>query len=138
MPVSNEARRLPNKQRREHISWVHTHRFIEEVHRLEEEGRVPSRKILEEKLLLRYGSVTSMRAGRLRVSTEEIQLLKQEYNGDFQYILFGIRDPEVSSYMRAGKSLIVKKGGYVFHYQSNSAVDLLKKAGLPSVEEKPA
>jgi hypothetical protein len=135
MPVSKEARRIPNKKVREHIGWVHTHRFIEEVHRIEAEGRVQSRSALEERLLLGYGSITSMRAGRLRVSTQEIELLKREFNGDFQYVLFGSRDFETSGNIRAGRSLVVKPGGYVFHYQTNSAVNLLTKAGLPTAAE---
>ena len=132
MPISNEARRIPHKQAREHIEWVQTHRFIEEVHRLEQEGRVPSRKLLEENLFLRYGSITSMRGGRLRVGTAEIYRLKHEYNGDFQYILIGMRDRDISGPLKAGRDLRQHKG-YAFPY-STEGVDLLKKAGLPTQE----
>jgi len=122
-------RNLPQRQKRDHLEWMHTYRFIEEVHRLEDDGRVASRADLERRLLLPAGGVTVMRSGKVRVPTAAIELLKREFNGDFQYVLLGVRDEERSSHWRGGKSLRVREG-YTYGYQSEGA-DLSQRAGLP-------
>lgn len=134
-------RNIPQRQKRDHLEWLHTHRFLEEVHRIEADGRVLDRADLERRLLLPAGGISVMRSGKVRVPTAALELLKREYNGDFQFILLGVRDEERSSHWRGGRSLRVARpasvehkyndvGGYVYGYQSEAA-DLTVRAGLP-------
>ena len=137
MPAFSD-RQIPQRQKRDHLEWMHTHRFIEEVHRLEADGRVASRAELERRLLLPPSGITVMRSGKVRVPTAALELLKREFNGDWQYVLLGVRDEEHSSHLRGGRSLRVHPaGGYVYPYQSSGA-DLRLKAGLPALEPEAA
>jgi hypothetical protein len=124
-----DKKRVPQKAKRDHLHWLHTLRFIEEVERLERDGRVKNRSDLEERLLLPYNRLTDMRAGRIQVPTSAIELLKREFNGDFQFVLLGIRDAEHSGPVRAGRDLRQHKG-YDYRYLSPPA-DLRALAGLP-------
>lgn len=125
---------LPNRQKRDHIEWMQTARFVEEVHLLEREGRVRSRDELERLLLLQYTAVAMMRAGKLRVSLAAIHLLKAEYNGDFQYVVMGVRDQQdKAGPWRAGRDLR-RYAPYEYAYRSE-AVDLARLSGLPMLEK---
>jgi len=133
-------RHIPQRQKRDHLEWMHTHRFIEEVERIEQDGRVLDRAELERRLLLPPRGIAAMRSGKVRLPTAALELLKREFNGDWQYVLLGVRDEELSSHWRGGRSLRVSRpaasrerynevGGYTYRYQSEPA-DLTQRAGL--------
>lgn len=94
------------------LDWQIASRFVQEVHRIEQEGRSKSRGWLEQKLRMAQGAISRVARGIRLPHVAHYALLKREVNGDLWFILTGARDEELSSWLRAGKSLIVREGGY--------------------------
>jgi hypothetical protein len=82
--------------KRQYKQWLIDFRFVREVERLEREGRVKSRGHLEETLGMSHGAVALIRQGRLTANAAHIAELKRVYNGDYEYVLFGVPQPDKS------------------------------------------
>lgn len=82
--------------KRQYKQWLIDYRFVREVERLEREGRVKSRGHLEETLGMSHGAVALIRQGRLTANAAHIAELKRLYNGDYEYVLFGVAQPDKS------------------------------------------
>ncbi|MDO7852961.1 hypothetical protein [Hymenobacter convexus] len=86
-----QRRLLPlNQRQRDKVSqWEIDYRFVREVERMERDGRVEKRIILERDCGLENGAVSAIRAGMRGVSPVNIKRLFEQYRCDYNYILFG-------------------------------------------------
>ncbi|UYZ60057.1 hypothetical protein [Hymenobacter latericus] len=104
----NRQRRITDKDAKKLETYEIDFRFVREVERLEREGRVRSRVTLEKDLGMSKGTISTVRAGHRGVGAEHLKRLKEKYNGDYHYILFGFKDPhDTSGPLRMGRRLDV-------------------------------
>lgn len=123
--VKRRLRKLADsKAVKARLEWQITYRFIQEVHLVEKEGRSASRKQLEKDLLLVNNSIGDMRLGRFGVRPSSILRLKEVYNGDFQFVLLGVRNSDVSGPRKGNVKLNVHEG-YEFKYRSEDRISEL-------------
>ncbi|GGG60949.1 hypothetical protein [Hymenobacter glacieicola] len=96
----NKLRAITEKDVTDQEQWLIDRRFVLECQRLEREGRVENRVTLEEHLGMFKGALAAIRRGVLGTRPFHISRLKQRYNGDVNYILFALRQEEISAPIR--------------------------------------
>lgn len=110
-------RKIEGEEAREIYDEQIKERFLEEVGRIEAEGRVESRAKLERDLYMYYNKITQIKFGKAKLHPSAITLLKLHYNADYQYILLGIRDYKHSGNMQGGVKLNIYPP-YVHKYKT--------------------
>lgn len=75
--------------------WI-AYRYMKEVERLEREGRIINRQWLCEQLGVSRTFFMELRKGKIKIKPEHIQALKDVFNADFHFILWGVERPDIS------------------------------------------
>ncbi|GAA4391667.1 hypothetical protein [Hymenobacter koreensis] len=75
--------------------WI-DYRFVKEVEKIEREGRSQSRVWIERQLGLPAGTCSEIRRGTRGIGAVHIARLKRKFNADHNFILFGVRNNDIS------------------------------------------
>jgi hypothetical protein len=94
------------------------YRFVREVEHLEREGRVSSRSDLEEAVGLSRADILAIRAGKRGATLLNVVLLHEKYRGDRDFIMYGVRNKELSAPYISGVGRIDRYDPYIFQYAS--------------------
>lgn len=113
-------RKIENKDAFKLRQWEMDFRFVREVERLEREGHVPSRKILEKTVGLEVGGVAAIRLGTRGVGLVAVAILFDVYRGDRDFIMHGSRNKELSTPYVPGVGYI-NKYAPTYHLYSTTA-----------------
>lgn len=95
-------------------------RFVREVERLERERRVPGRVQLENSIGMEKGGLSSVRAGVRSVGLVQAKVLFEKYRGDMWFIIFGVRNKELTGPYVPGIGNIARYEGYIHRYTSSA------------------
>ena len=98
--------------------WWMDFRFVREVERLEREKRVFKREQLEADCGLENHAVGTIRTGMRGVSAVNIALLFEKYRGDKDYIMFGVRNKELSGPHIPGIGSLERYEKFYYRYQT--------------------
>lgn len=119
--VSERGKRLrpiTSKEIFQLAQWEMDYRFVREVEYLEREGRVPSRRELEESIGLSRADLLAVRQGKRSVGLVNVKYLHEKYRGDRDYIMFGQRNKELAAPYIPGVGRIDRYEPFINVYQS--------------------